>query len=247
MKTLRWVLAAVALVLAAAVAVTLWSTCEQTAQAEEGSPPVVRPRDAEREFDFQAAVERARAHEALVAKRRAGATPSPELLLERRMVEGIVKAQPWYRTRRRVAARLARIIVDAAMDHEQHPLIALAIAYKESSLSPGVGRLRVTGELGEEGYFQIMPRGYARQLCGKGRSMGNARANADTAMCYLAHVRATCETDDPWVYVLAYSMNLHRHGCPSASLGHRLRPSRRARAALCNMFGEEECREVWPE
>lgn len=196
------------------------------------------------EWDEEAALERARAEESALLQTRIGARPAPEPPDETvdEMAEAIVELQPWYQRRPRMAKRLALIIHDAATDHDQDPWIALAMAYKESSLSPGVGQLKVTGELGEEGYFQIMPNSYPRRACGKGRSMGNARANADTAMCYLALVREKCSTDDPWQYVSAYGMSR----CPTPGEGQKLRPSRRARAILCKMLGQVECDRRWP-
>jgi len=200
-------------------------------------------------WDMEEAVARARAEEAALLRERAGVRETridPHAELEARMARAIIQEQPWYTKRPRMAKRLARIIMDAALEHGQSPWIALAIAYKESSLSPGVGRLKVTGDLGEEGYFQIMPRSYPMRACGKGRSMGNARANADTAMCFLGVVQGMCDTDDPWVYVNAYGINVSRHGCPTSEQGHGLRPARRAREILCRMVGDEECGEIWP-
>jgi hypothetical protein len=192
------------------------------------------------EWDMEAAVERARREEASRLTRQNSDNRFEEL--HRRMTAAVISLQPWYEKRPRLARRLAGIILDAARDHEQEPWIALSMAYKESSLSPGVGRLQVTGELGEEGYFQIMPRSFPMRECGKGRSMGNARANADTAMCWLSYVRNLCETDDPWQYVSAYGMSR----CPEPGEGRELRPSKRGREILCRMVGEEECDSIWP-
>lgn len=192
------------------------------------------------EWDMEAAVERARAEEA--ERLTVAPSPDPHIELENRMAEAITELQPWYRSRPNRARRLASIIHDAAVDHEQNPWIALAMAYKESSFQPGVGELHVTGDLGEEGYFQVMPGGYAMRTCGRGRSMGNARANADTAMCYLGVVQSECDTDDPWQYVSAYGMRR----CPRPGEGRSLRPSKRARSILCRMVGEEECSSIWP-
>lgn len=199
-----------------------------------------RIQDIENTWNMEEAIERARAEE--LAKLGAAPRVDPVVELEKRMVEVIIREQPYYKTRPRAALRLARIVYDAAEEHNQNPWIALAMAYKESSLSPGVGELQVTGGLGEEGYFQIMPRSYPSRTCGQGRSMGNARANADTAMCYLAHVRDICETDDPWQYVSAYGMRR----CPLPGEGYILRPSKRGRGILCRMVGQEECDRIWP-
>jgi len=157
------------------------------------------------------------------------------------LVSAIVELQPSYRTRPSAARRLAGIISDAAEAHGQNVWIALAVAFKESSLRPSVGDATVTGELGEEGYFQVMPRGYASAVCGRGRDMGNARANADTAMCYLGVVQSSCDTEDPWQYVAAYGMKR----CPRPGEGRSVRGSKRARAVLCRV--RSDCDEIWPE
>jgi len=236
---MRKLVAMVGVVTALGIAAgVVWSLCAGPALAEtlgpvrEVAPPQIE------EWDFDEAVERARAAE----KREPREVVDQVQVTLDEMVKAIIQEQPWYRTRPQRAKRLAGIIFEAATEHGQDTWIALAIAYKESSLSPGVGRAKVTGELGEEGYFQIMPRSYPRKQCAKGRLMGNARANADTAMCWLAFVRAKCETDDPSQYVPAYSMKT----CPEPGRGHRLRPSKRARAVLCRMVGEDRCEAIWP-
>ena len=237
----KLIIAMATTVAALVAAAVVWSMCEAPALAETrrwSSPPVTEDDDVD-DWDMEEAIKRARAEEqALLPPPR----PDPYIDLEARMSKAIAQENPWYRNRPRRAERLARIILDAAIDHDQNPWIALAIAYKESSFAPGIGRLRVTGELGEEGYFQIMPNSAVRRLCGQGRSMGNARANADTAMCWLSYVRGHCETDDPWQYVSAYGMRR----CPRPGQGRQLRPSRRARKILARMVGDEECEAIWP-
>jgi hypothetical protein len=202
-------------------------------EAEEGHPlgleqPIVAM---PRSWDMDEAIERVRSEES--AKINTTPREDPVAELEKRMVQAIIQEQPYYQSRPRAALRLARIIYEAAEEHGQNPWIALSMAYKESSLSPGVG---------EEGYFQVMPRSYPIKRCGQGRSMGNARANADTAMCYLEHVRDICETDDPWQYVSAYGMSR----CPRPGEGQSLRPSTRGRKILCRMVGQAECDRIWP-
>ncbi len=228
------------LALAALLATVLLPRRGGAEGAHEGRVPAPVPFEIE-EWDQEAAIARARAEEGALLKARVGVRPTPDDTIDQ-MAEAVVELQPWYERRPQAAKRLAMIIFDAAEEHSQDPWIALAMAYKESSLSPGVGRLKVTGGLGEEGYFQIMPRSYPGRTCGKGRNMGNARANADTAMCYLAHVRDLCDTDDPWQYVSAYGMRR----CPYPGEGHDLQPSKRARRFLCKMIGQGECERRWP-
>jgi hypothetical protein len=117
------------------------------------------------------------------------------------------------------------------------------MAYRESSLLPSVGSGRRRGARGEVGYFQIMPGGYAQQVCGSGRNMANARANADTAMCYLAHLQGVCRSNDPSIFVAAYGMR----SCPTtAEQGMRVRTTRVARELLCRMGGQTRCDAIWP-
>ncbi len=233
----RAALAFAALSLAALIAAAV---LPRHGEAEEGHELEQDVVEVSETWSMEEAIERARAEES--AKRNTPPRVDPVVELESKMVEAVIQEQPYYETRPRNALRLARIIHDAAEEHSQSPWIALAMAYKESSLSPRVGRLQVTGSLGERGFFQVMPRSYPMRKCGQGRSMGNARANADTAMCYLAHVRDICETDDPWQYVSAYGMRR----CPRPGEGHDLRPSKRGREILCRMVGQAECDRIWP-
>lgn len=158
------------------------------------------------------------------------------------LVEEVVALQPFYKTRQRAAAQLARHIQEAALRHGVLPEIGLAMAFCESSLLPSVGLGPRRGSRGERGYFQVMPRGRAERLCGQGRSQWNAAANADTAMCYLAHIRDNvCRTDDPWIYVAAYSSR----SCPSARGARRMTGAKRRRKVFCRIVGPG-CDAVWP-
>jgi hypothetical protein len=159
------------------------------------------------------------------------------------MLKSVLEIEPYFRGREGAVRRIVSVIFEAASEHGINPWIALSMAYRESSLLPSVGSGRRRGALGEVGYFQIMPGGYAIHVCGSGRSMTSARANADTAMCYLAHIREVCESDDPSVYVAAYGMR----NCPTdATTAMRLPRARRARSILCQMAGEERCNVIWP-
>lgn len=154
----------------------------------------------------------------------------------------VVALQPYYRSRQGQAATLARHIQEAALKHDILPEIGLAMAFCESSLLPTVRGKRVVGRQGERGFFQVMPDGRAERLCGQGRSQWSSSANADTAMCYLAHVRDNvCKTDDPWVYVAAYTANT----CPTPSEARRWSGVRRRREVFCRIVGPG-CDAVWP-
>jgi hypothetical protein len=158
------------------------------------------------------------------------------------MVREVVALQPWYKARRGEAAQLARHIQEAALRHDIPPEIGLAMAFCESSLLPYVARGRMVGRKGERGIFQVMPDGRAERLCGQGRSQWDIEANADTAMCYLAHVRDNvCRTDDPWVYVAAYSSR----SCPTPRRARRMKVAKRRREVFCRIVGPG-CEAGWP-
>ena len=162
--------------------------------------------------------------------------------VENRMTAAILKVNRWYHKRPFRALQLARVIYRAADRHKQSPWIALAMAQRESSLAPRVGDLRKRGSRGEEGYFQIMPKSVPAATCSKGRHMGDAFANADTAMCWLAQVQKICQSTDPWVYVSAYGTDR----CPSQIEGRTMRSAIKARSLLCQMVGDEKCQQIWP-
>ena len=158
------------------------------------------------------------------------------------MTEVIVARQPVYRRRAARARSLALEIYRAAKAHVVNPFLALAMAHVESAFHPSVGTGRRRGSRGEEGYFQVMPRSRPWRICGRGRSMFDTSANADTAMCYFARLREVCQTDDPWVLVSAYS----RSYCPKPWTARWMRGTKNRRKSLCSMVGDERCNVIWP-
>ena len=231
------------LVIGIAVSAVLVSLDREGIADEEPAKSEGRDAVAPREFDFEAAVERARAEERARMGPRVAVTAVTADANETQMVEAVIHYVPRFRARQTKARRLVSIIYDAAMTHRIDPWIALAVAYRESSLLPSVGSGGRRGARGELGYFQIMPGGSAMRVCGAGRPMTSPAANADTAMCYLAHVRQLCESDDPSIYVAAYSMR----NCPTTpAKALRIPATRRARELLCEMAGDERCERIWP-
>lgn len=158
------------------------------------------------------------------------------------MTEAIIERQPIYRRDPAKASSLASIIHRAAMTHSVNPFVALAMAHVESAFHPWVGSGRRRGSRGEEGYFQVMPRSRPWRVCGRGRSMFDTSANADTALCYFARLREVCQTDDLWVLVSAYS----RNHCPKPWTARWMRGTKNRRKSLCSMVGEQRCNEIWP-
>lgn len=201
----------------------------------DGGVTDIRAVSSYEDWDMEARVEQARLAEAELTKRSV-AEPRSDTEEEDSLVEAIIKLQPSYADRRHRARRLAEIIREPAAEYGINPFIALAIAMKESSLLPN--RM---GALGEEGYWQVMPRGYARRVCSGGCEPSSPRCNARTAICYMDHVRSLCG-DSPWVWVNAYGMRR----CPREAETRAMRPSRRARGFLVATVGEEEADQIWP-
>lgn len=173
------------------------------------------------------------------------ASPSkgPRALLENNeieieMYEAALRLQPTFARNPRHGRLVIRIILEAAEEHIVNPFIALTFASRESSLQTNVRK----GSIGEQGLFQIHPRGHARRVCGKGRDMSGARANADTGLCYYNHLRELCDTEDHWVLVGAYGTGK----CLSPSSARELTCGRRKRAELSKAVGEEQANEIWP-
>jgi len=158
--------------------------------------------------------------------------------IESEMFEAALRLQPTLAKVPRTSKRTIWILLEAAEQYNIDPFLALAFASRESSLRANVR----AGSIGEQGLLQIHPRGHARQVCGKGRDMAGARANADTGMCYYNHLRELCETEDHWVLVGAYGTGK----CLSPSSARKLSCGQRKRAELAKAVGEERANKIWP-
>lgn len=210
-------LATVALV--AVLAFCRYAGGEQAHDARQSEPLPVTPESAEPD-DFEASFDlAARADE---IRREEAERRARERAKIFDVLDAIDKLQPYYskghndraRSRRNgQKARLAHAINDAAKRYRIDPLIAVAMARRESSLHPIVGYGKRDGALGERGYFQIFPNGYAERVCGLDNgarcNQYDEQCNARTAMCWLAKIREQCG-DDPWIYVGGYG----RTRCP---------------------------------
>ena len=158
------------------------------------------------------------------------------------MADQIQVWQPWYSARdyrREHAVFLAKAFHGAAKTHGIDPWLALAIARRESSLDPNVGNGKRCGSRGEQGYFQIMPRGAALKACGKQRNMFDVGANADTAMCYLKLMQDHCP-GSTWRWVAAYGWRR----CPSEREAREDRATKLAREFYCQAV--RGCDRTWP-
>lgn len=123
--------------------------------------------------------------------------------------------------------------------------IALAVARRESSLLPSVGRCEILGSRGEQGYFQVMPGGvvereHAPADCD---DMTNPLCNARTALRAMASVRDRCEGSSPWVWVGVYGRG--HHGCPSEAEVREWAEVARSRTFYCQIA--RDCSRTWPE
>jgi len=216
----------------------------------EEAPPVTEDDDlelnADPPWDMEARAAVIRAEEAAKLQARVEASrtaPEPPDPLLDALTAGVIKLQPYlYGEGSPEARRLAALIRRQAEAHQVSPWLALAVARRESSLHPRVGRGHQVGTLGEVGYFQVIPGGAAERTCGRGCDQAEPECNARTAMCWLAHSRTECGTD-PWVYVGAYG----RRRCPrNAAEARRWPEVRRARGFLCEAMGAS-CVTTWPE
>jgi hypothetical protein len=166
--------------------------------------------------------------------------PVEPLPAEAPIVGAIKRLQPVYarQNRARDARRIAGIIERAAERNRIDPHLAVAIAMRESSLRADPGR----GSLGEQGMFQVHPRGYARRVCQGTCDLSQPGCNAEVALCYLAHVRELCP-GSTWRWVAAYGMSR----CPTEREARAMTTTRRARRYLVVAAGEARAAEIWPE
>lgn len=160
----------------------------------------------------------------------------------------IQKLQPWYYSSSDPVALshrsehldvLSRAICNASDETGIDPLLAVAIAFRESSLHPIVGSGARDGERGEQGYFQVMPGGPALRFSPLDCSQHEPGCNAKTALRFMSFLRERCE--DTWSWVAAYGRG---SGCPSRSQAKEWTEVRVARGHLCKIG---DCDEIWPE
>jgi hypothetical protein len=98
------------------------------------------------------------------------------------MTAAVIKLQPYiYGGAEEEARSLASVIHGAATVNGVDPLVALAVARRESSLNLWVGLGRVTGITGALGYFQVIPRWAAERTCGCGCDQADPECNAAVA------------------------------------------------------------------
>lgn len=158
--------------------------------------------------------------------------------------------QPWFKqaktpseisSRTRHLGVLVTSICEAAETYYIDPELALAIAFRESSLRPSVGNGKIIGSRGERGYFQILPGSPAESFRPGECSQHNPRCNAMSALGYMQHLKTTCISQDPWVWVGAYG----RSRCPTGAEAREFAETKIARRYFCSI--DLECGDIWPE
>jgi hypothetical protein len=163
---------------------------------------------------------------------------------------GAQQLQPWYRQASDPIARSKRAqhlqdftaaVCAEAPPRGIDPRLAVALAFRESSLLPRVGLGKQNGALGERGYFQVMPGGKAERFVPDDCSMHVASCNAKAAMSYLAWLRDNCPTGDNWELVGAYG----RGRCPGPREARDWTEVQVARRLYCQL--EPDCDTTWPE
>ena len=223
-----------------AVAVTCLAYWPSESDAQLGPERVEEPLRLveERSWDFEEAVERARAAERSVATPRATAE---SVTVEDEMYVAALRLRPSLERQPQHTRRVVGVLFEAAVEHDVDPFLALAFASRESGL-----RANVRGKLGEQGLLQL--HGYARRVYGKGRDLGQPRANADAGMAYYASLRSTCARSDgtpetdTWILVAAYGTGK----CLDSVVARRMKCGKRKRAELVRAVGEEYAATVWP-
>jgi len=157
--------------------------------------------------------------------------------------------QPWYKNAASPTARSKRAeqlktlvyaICEASSATSVDPELALAIAFRESSLRPDVGTGRIDGKRGERGYFQVMPGSSAENFRPGKCSQHDPWCNAMSALRYMEHLKSVCVTSDPWIWVAAYG----RGKCSSRREVEDMPEVGLARRYFCSI--DETCDDTWP-
>lgn len=166
-----------------------------------------------------------------------------------RVQAAALKLQPWYAgstDSRTLSLRLrhlddvTRAICAASAETGIDPVLAVAVARRESSLLPLVGLGTKNGSRGERGYFQILPNGAAERFSPDACSQHDPYCNASTALRYMAFLQNRCGSTDPWVWVGAYGSD----HCPTAVESRSWRVVQLARSFYCDIA---DCSSLWPE
>lgn len=168
---------------------------------------------------------------------------------ESRVHTAIQKLQPWYYSsndpvvvsrRSEQLTDLTNAICDASRETNIDPILAVAIAFRESSLHPAVGGGAKNGLRGERGYFQVMPGGPAERFSPGGCSQHEPDCNAKTALRFMSFLEDQCGLDT-WKWVGAYGRGV---GCPTKEEAREWREVKIARNILCKIG---DCDSIWPE
>jgi hypothetical protein len=162
--------------------------------------------------------------------------------------EAIQELQPWYyqsrdpvtlSRRSEQLTQLTNAICNASRETKIDPILAVAIAFRESSLHPIVGRGERDGKRGERGYFQVMPGSSAERFAPFDCSQHEPECNAKTALRFMSFLRDKC--DNTWSWVGSYGRGVK---CPDIEVAREWTEVRIARRYLCKIG---DCDSIWPE
>jgi hypothetical protein len=162
----------------------------------------------------------------------------------------VQKLQPWYYRDRDpvVLSRRAGHLRDfteavcaEAPSRGIDPLLAVALAFRESSLLPQVGLGQKNGARGERGYFQIMPDSFAERFAPEECSQHVPACNAKTAMSLLAWLRDERCQGAPQQWIGMYGRGV----CAGPRESADWLEVQVARRFFCSIA--DDCAAVWPE
>jgi hypothetical protein len=131
------------------------------------------------------------------------------------------------------AGRLAGVFHAAGHRNELDPLLLVALAFRESSLSKSVENLRRFGALNEIGLMQCHGKALHYRPRGCGWELVGARCQVETGAAYLAAARKQC--GGSWYrWVGAYGLGR----CPSEGYARKMRGVKNARRYYVRIGGK---------
>jgi len=131
------------------------------------------------------------------------------------------------------AVRLARLFVESGATHGHAPRLLVALAMRESSLSPLVESRQVRGALGEIGLLQSHGVALRYRPDGCSSDLESAWCQVETGARFLAVVRRTCG-GSWWRWVASYGASR----CLTEAEARRDVATRRARRYYVAIGGE---------
>lgn len=157
---------------------------------------------------------------------------------QQRLVDNILHLSP--KTGHNRSRYIAELIIANTDSYDiPHENFVAAIIQRESNFAQRVEDGRRRGALGEIGLMQIMPHGYAIQL-GNDCEQTTAHCNIMTGVRFLQKTISSCESNDPWVWMAAYTSGK----CTTSRLARQQRGAIKSRQYFCEIT--PECDDLWP-